>query len=262
MKILLSWLNEYGDFADPADAARSGAAVGHDVAPRPAGRRRSPRRQRSSHGVVTAEVERLEQHPDAAKVQRVYVDTGDGIAAARVVWRVQHGGRRHRAAGDARHDDARRSHDRAARHPRHRLGGDAVRGRRARPRRRPQRDPDPAAGHAARCAVRRSARSHGRRAARRRRHAQPARLLGLRRHRPRPRGADGDRAPRATTGAGHRRASRARRRSSSSTASGAGVSRARSCRACASDRARRGCSSGSPPPGCARSATSSTSRTT
>ena len=29
-------------------------------------------------GVVTARVERLEQHPDAAKVQRVYVDAGDG----------------------------------------------------------------------------------------------------------------------------------------------------------------------------------------
>jgi phenylalanyl-tRNA synthetase beta chain len=83
MKILLSWLNEYGDFADPADPAavqrladvltglgmevdsvdHIGATVG---------------------GVVSARVQRLEQHPDAAKVQRVYVDAGDG--AERHVW--------------------------------------------------------------------------------------------------------------------------------------------------------------------------------
>jgi phenylalanyl-tRNA synthetase beta chain len=35
-------------------------------------------------GVVTARVLRLEQHPDAAKVQRVYVDAGDGVE--RHVW--------------------------------------------------------------------------------------------------------------------------------------------------------------------------------
>ena len=83
MKILLSWLNEYGDFADPTDAAAvqrvadtltslglevdSVEAVGETVA-----------------GVVTARVIRLEQHPDAAKVQRVYVDAGDGVE--RHVW--------------------------------------------------------------------------------------------------------------------------------------------------------------------------------
>jgi phenylalanyl-tRNA synthetase beta chain len=78
MKILLSWLNDYGDFGDPADAAAvhrvtdaltslglevdAVDTVGESVA-----------------GVVTARVLRLEQHPDAAKVQRVYVDTGDGV---------------------------------------------------------------------------------------------------------------------------------------------------------------------------------------
>jgi phenylalanyl-tRNA synthetase beta chain len=83
VKILLSWLNEYGDFADPTDPdsvrrladtltslgleVDSIAAVG-DTVP----------------GVVTARVLRLEQHPDAAKVQRVYVDAGDG--AERHVW--------------------------------------------------------------------------------------------------------------------------------------------------------------------------------
>ncbi len=83
MKLLLSWLNEYGDFGDPSDPAAvqrvtdaltslglevdSVSAVGASVA-----------------GVVTARVIRLEQHPDAAKVQRVYVDAGDG--AERHVW--------------------------------------------------------------------------------------------------------------------------------------------------------------------------------
>jgi phenylalanyl-tRNA synthetase beta chain len=83
VKILLSWLNSYGDFADPTDPASvqrladtltslglevdSVSLVGDTVA-----------------GVVTARVLRLEQHPDAAKVQRVYVDAGDGIE--RHVW--------------------------------------------------------------------------------------------------------------------------------------------------------------------------------
>lgn len=83
MKVLLSWLNEYGDFAAPDDAAAVerlaavmtglGLAVEEvvtvgDTVP----------------GVVSARVVRLEQHPDAAKVQRVYVDAGDG--AERHVW--------------------------------------------------------------------------------------------------------------------------------------------------------------------------------
>jgi phenylalanyl-tRNA synthetase beta chain len=83
MKILLSWLNDYGDFGDPADAevvhrvtdaltslgleVDSVETVGASVA-----------------GVVTARVLRLEQHPDASKVQRVYVDGGDGVE--RHVW--------------------------------------------------------------------------------------------------------------------------------------------------------------------------------
>jgi phenylalanyl-tRNA synthetase beta chain len=78
MKILLSWLNDYGDFGDPADPevvqrvsdaltslgleVESTEIVGTSVA-----------------GVVTARVVRLEQHPDAAKVQRVFVDAGDGV---------------------------------------------------------------------------------------------------------------------------------------------------------------------------------------
>ncbi len=77
MKILLSWLNEYGDFADPSDAAAVqrladvltglGLEVG-DV----------ERLGDTVEGVITARVKRLVQHPDAAKIQRVYVDAGDG----------------------------------------------------------------------------------------------------------------------------------------------------------------------------------------
>jgi phenylalanyl-tRNA synthetase beta chain len=83
MKVLLSWLNEYGDFADPADAeavARLASALTSlglavdsiDIV------------GASVPGVVTARVLRLEQHPDAAKVQRVFVDAGDGVE--RHVW--------------------------------------------------------------------------------------------------------------------------------------------------------------------------------
>lgn len=83
MKILLSWLNDLGDFGDPEDPAAvqrvadtltslglevdSVTTVGETVP-----------------GVVTARIVRLEQHPDAAKVQRVFVDPGDG--AERHVW--------------------------------------------------------------------------------------------------------------------------------------------------------------------------------
>ena len=197
-------------------------------------------------GVVTARVVRTERHPDAAKVHRVYVDAGDGVE--RHVWC----GAFNMQAGDvvpladARHDDARRSHDRAARHPRHRLRRDALLGARARPRRRPRRHPDPAAGHAARRAVRRGARARARRAVRPRRHPQPARLLGLRRRRPRPRcpartsncacrprqlAVSGDGVPRTAP-------------SRSSTAIAAGASRRPSCPASSSARRPRGCSAG------------------
>ena len=83
MKILLSWLNEYGDFGDPTDPesvqritvaltnlgleVESVDAVGDTI-----------------DGVITARVEQLVPHPDAAKVQRVYVDAGDG--ERRHVW--------------------------------------------------------------------------------------------------------------------------------------------------------------------------------
>ena len=83
MKVLLSWLNEYGDFADPADRA----AVQHlgDVLTALGMEVDSVEHVGATvDGVVSAEVKRLEQHPDAATVQRVYVDAGDGLE--RHVW--------------------------------------------------------------------------------------------------------------------------------------------------------------------------------
>jgi phenylalanyl-tRNA synthetase beta chain len=83
VKILLSWLNDYGDFGDPADAddvrrvADALTSLGLEVDSVQTVGETVP-------GVVTARVLRLEQHPDAAKVQRVYVDAGDGVE--RHVW--------------------------------------------------------------------------------------------------------------------------------------------------------------------------------
>ena len=106
--------------------------------------------------------------------------------------------------------------------------------------------------------------SDTRRAARRRRHAQPARLLGLRRRRPRPRRPARHRVPRRRRPNSSSTASeRARHRSSSSTATRCGRFTSHGdVRRRGRPVARRGCSGGSPPPACDRSATSSTSATT
>jgi phenylalanyl-tRNA synthetase beta chain len=83
MKILLSWLNEYGDFADPSDpvavdrltGAMTSLGIEVDTVEAVGA---------SVDGVVTARVLRLEQHPEASRVQRVHVDAGDGVE--RHVW--------------------------------------------------------------------------------------------------------------------------------------------------------------------------------
>lgn len=78
MKLLYSWLAEYVDLAaqsedEVVDAlARLGLPVEHIE------------RSTTVPGVVTARVERTERHPDAAKVIRVWVTTGDG--RERHVW--------------------------------------------------------------------------------------------------------------------------------------------------------------------------------
>ena len=104
-----------------------------------AGRRDRPRRRTGRRRGHRPGAARLEQHPDAAKVHRVYVDAGDGVE--RHVWcgAFNMAARRRRPAGHARHGDARRPHDRAARHPRHRLARACSARPRARPRRRPLR---------------------------------------------------------------------------------------------------------------------------
>ena len=83
MKILLSWLNDYGDFGDPTDpeavsrVADALTSLGLEV-------ESIDSIGDTVDGVVTARILRLEAHPDAAKVQRVYVDAGDG--EERHVW--------------------------------------------------------------------------------------------------------------------------------------------------------------------------------
>jgi phenylalanyl-tRNA synthetase beta chain len=83
MKILLSWLNDYGDFGDPTDAvavqrvADALTSLGLEV-------ESVDVIGETVDGVVAARINRLESHPDAAKVQRVYVDAGDG--EERHVW--------------------------------------------------------------------------------------------------------------------------------------------------------------------------------
>ena len=155
MKVLLSWLNEYGDFGDPADPAAVqrvadaltslGLPVEDDRARRRVGRRRR-------HGARRAHSSSIPTRPRCSASD---VDAGDGVE--RHVWC----GAFNMQPGDVvplatlGTDDARRSHDRTARHPRHRLRGHAVLGPRARARRRPRRHPHPARGHSARRAVRR-----------------------------------------------------------------------------------------------------------
>ena len=84
MKILLSWLNEYGDFADPTDSAAvarvAGAitALGLEV-------ESVEVIGETVEGVVTAKINRLESHPDAAKVQQRPRHHGCRRRAARLV---------------------------------------------------------------------------------------------------------------------------------------------------------------------------------
>ncbi len=78
MKILVSWLGEYvellGVELDVLSETLAGLGLPVEEVVRTG----------SVPGVVTARVERTERHPDAAKVQRVWVSTGDG--PPRHVW--------------------------------------------------------------------------------------------------------------------------------------------------------------------------------
>lgn len=77
MKILLSWLQQYVATGDDVDAlAATLATLGLPV--------EEVARLGGVPGVLTARVVRTDAHPDAAKVQRVWVSLGDG--AERHVW--------------------------------------------------------------------------------------------------------------------------------------------------------------------------------
>jgi len=83
MKVLLSWLNEFGPFADPTDS-EAVAAVAADLTSLGLAVEDVIVTGSPVEGVVAAKVLRVEQHPDAAKVRRVWVDAGDG--EERHVW--------------------------------------------------------------------------------------------------------------------------------------------------------------------------------
>ena len=181
MQILLSWLREYVDSATTSTSSSDTLAMlglpVEDVI-----------QTGGVPGVVTARVVRTESHPDAAKIQRVWVDAGDG--RERHVWC----GAFNFAAGDVvplatlgtAMPDGRTITRRgilgidsegmlcSARELG--LGDDHTRHPRA------------AGRPAARRALRRGARPARRRRAGHRRDPQPTRLPELRRHRPRPRG--------------------------------------------------------------------------
>ena len=83
MKILLSWLNSFADFADPTDA-EAVAAIAADLTSLGLAVEEVIPLGQGVDGVVSARVLRVETHPDAAKVRRVWVDAGDGVE--RHVW--------------------------------------------------------------------------------------------------------------------------------------------------------------------------------
>lgn len=77
MKLSLTWLRDYADLPDDTDAivaalAELGLPVEELITTGPV------------PGVITARVVRTDRHPDAAKVQRVWIDAGDGVE--RHVW--------------------------------------------------------------------------------------------------------------------------------------------------------------------------------
>ncbi len=94
MKIVLSWLSDFAPLPATTSTPSPTRSTSLGLAVEAIDRVGAP-----VPGVITAAVLRTERHPDAAKVQRVCVDAGDGERAARVVRRVQHRARRRRPAG-------------------------------------------------------------------------------------------------------------------------------------------------------------------
>jgi phenylalanyl-tRNA synthetase beta chain len=79
MKVLRSWLNEMVDIDDRSDDELAAVLTSVGLAVE-----EMHRTGGTIDGVVTARVLRVDQHADAAKVVRVYVDAGDGVE--RHVW--------------------------------------------------------------------------------------------------------------------------------------------------------------------------------
>ena len=82
MRVLLSWLAEFAPIGDPADRDHAEAIADHLAMLGLAAE--GIEHLGSAPGVVTARVVRTEPHPGAEKIQRVWVDTGDG--RERHVW--------------------------------------------------------------------------------------------------------------------------------------------------------------------------------
>ncbi|MDA3028264.1 MAG: phenylalanine--tRNA ligase subunit beta [Actinomycetota bacterium] len=83
MKVLLSWLNDFGPFADPSDES-SVETLADEMTALGLAVESIDRIGSGVDGVISAKVLRVEQHPDAAKVRRVWVDAGEG--QERHVW--------------------------------------------------------------------------------------------------------------------------------------------------------------------------------
>ena len=227
-------------------------------------RGRGDRRARAARSTacVVARILDVVPHPDADRIRLADVDFGDGQTARRVR-RAEHRSRHGRAVRAGRRGPARRLQDRAPQDPRRGLGGDAVLGARARPRRRPRRHPRAARRRRARHRRARGARPRRRRV-RPRDHAEPSRRDGHRRRRARARRALRPAVRRAEA---HDAAPIVDERGRGATVVVEAPDRCPrfvAVRRAGHDGrvARRGCSAGSCSPGCGRSATSSTSPTT
>ncbi len=227
MKILLSWLNDYGDFGDPTERRRRAARRRRAHLARPRGRldrRRSATRSTASSPRASCASNRIPTRRRSSACTSTPVTARsatsgvvpttsptDDIVPLATLGTTMPNGMTIERRGILGIDSE------GMLCSAQELGlGDDHSGIRVLP-----------AGTPARRAVRRGARDHPRRADRRRCHAQPSGLLGVRGHRPRPGGEDGRRVPAADTDARRHRRGTHHARSSSSTATVAPVSRRR-----------------------------------
>ena len=132
MKVLLSWLRDFAPFeGDPVALGEEMSDLGMAV-------EELERIGEGLDGIVVARV--LETRPieGANKIHQVIVDAGDGAAARDRLRRLQHAGRRPRAARHHRHGHAERHGDRPPQDGRRLVERHALLHPGARPRRRPR----------------------------------------------------------------------------------------------------------------------------